>query len=194
MKDGDVDYSGYCLSELREIESYIDGQKNPKNFSNLQIAIAKLSCDDPIGESPNVKPDEDAFIWLFPRRVETSDHIRKALNTGAIACAIVAVVTVAAVSYSVFMEPILGLDEWSYIDAVLFAICGYGIFRGSRIAGFFALGIFVAARYFMFVDEGKFGGALSIFILAMMITGIRGAFAHHRRIRGSDSPAVVEPD
>lgn len=39
-KDGEIDYSGIRLSELRDIEAYIDAQSNPKNYANLQRAIA----------------------------------------------------------------------------------------------------------------------------------------------------------
>lgn len=39
-KDGGIDYSRYNLSELRDIEAHIDSESNPKNFANLQAAIA----------------------------------------------------------------------------------------------------------------------------------------------------------
>jgi len=39
-KDGEIDYSEYSLSELRDVEAHIDAQSNPKNYANLQSAIA----------------------------------------------------------------------------------------------------------------------------------------------------------
>ena len=41
-KDGEIDYSGHSLSELRDVEAHIDGQNNPKNYANLQRAIDSL--------------------------------------------------------------------------------------------------------------------------------------------------------
>ena len=38
-KDGEIDYSGYSLSELRDIEAHIDANNYPANYSNLKIAI-----------------------------------------------------------------------------------------------------------------------------------------------------------
>ncbi len=40
VKDGEIDYSQYSLSELRDVEAHIDARNNPKNFANLQRAIA----------------------------------------------------------------------------------------------------------------------------------------------------------
>ena len=41
-KDGEIDYSGYSLSELLDVEALIDAQNNPKNYANLQRAIGSL--------------------------------------------------------------------------------------------------------------------------------------------------------
>jgi hypothetical protein len=41
-KDGEIDYTGYSLSELRDVEAHIDSHNNPKNFANLMQAIDNL--------------------------------------------------------------------------------------------------------------------------------------------------------
>lgn len=41
-KDGEIDYSGNSLSELRDVEAHIDAHNNPKNYSNLQRAIREM--------------------------------------------------------------------------------------------------------------------------------------------------------
>jgi len=38
-KDGEIDYSEYSLSELRDVEAHINVQNNPRNYANLQRAI-----------------------------------------------------------------------------------------------------------------------------------------------------------
>jgi hypothetical protein len=43
MKDGDVDYSGYSIAELREALSGIDKAKYPKNYQRLKgVCLEKL--------------------------------------------------------------------------------------------------------------------------------------------------------
>ena len=42
VEDGEIDYSGYGLSELRDVEAQIDPHNNPKNFANLMQAIDNL--------------------------------------------------------------------------------------------------------------------------------------------------------
>ena len=40
-KDGEIDYSGCSLSELRDVEAHIDAQNNPKNYANLLDALER---------------------------------------------------------------------------------------------------------------------------------------------------------
>jgi hypothetical protein len=185
-KDGEIDYSKYSFQDLLGVEAVINERKYPKSYANLQREIANRKKSAPPADNSDRKlsvedSQEDKFNWFFPDKIETPDQIKTTLKTGAFACAIVAVTTIFAASYSIYREPILDLDAWSYVDAVLFAILGYGIFRGSRVAAIIALVIFVWSRYVMYVDEGKFGGVLSILVLAMFITGVRGAFAYNKR-------------
>lgn len=59
-KDGEIDYSKYGLSELREIEAHIDAQSNPKNYANLQRAIS--NCPRP--EQPTTEArSKYASFW-----------------------------------------------------------------------------------------------------------------------------------
>lgn len=49
--DGEIDYSAYSLSELRDVEANIDARNNPKNYANLQRAIAEYKrIERPIAE------------------------------------------------------------------------------------------------------------------------------------------------
>ena len=63
--DGEIDYSKYVLAELLEAKRSINARQFPKNFANLEAAIAKLQ--------PN--PDEADFdsghpCYGFYRRME----------------------------------------------------------------------------------------------------------------------------
>jgi len=51
-KDGEIDYSECSLAELRDVEAHINRQSNPKNFTNLQRAIAsRLESQRPTTET-----------------------------------------------------------------------------------------------------------------------------------------------
>ncbi len=51
-KDGEVDYSECSLAELRDVEAQINRQSYPKNFANLQRAIAnRLESQQPTTET-----------------------------------------------------------------------------------------------------------------------------------------------
>lgn len=51
-KDGEIDYSECSLAELRDVEAHIDSQNYPKNFANLQRAIAiSIPCKQPTAET-----------------------------------------------------------------------------------------------------------------------------------------------
>ena len=60
--DGEIDYSKYGTSELVEARATIDSTKYPKNFANLEAAIARLQRD--IGESDvGNAAEEEPSIW-----------------------------------------------------------------------------------------------------------------------------------
>ena len=58
-KDGEIDYSRYSLSELRDVEAHIDAQRNPKNYANLQTAIA--NCPKPERRESEVRSKYASF-------------------------------------------------------------------------------------------------------------------------------------
>lgn len=180
MKDGDIDYSKYSLAELREAEASIDSQNYPKNHSNLIDALSRLSANEEKSDPPPDESEAEKFNWFFPDSIETPNQIRKSLYVGTAACGLIAIVTTLLTSYAVFGEQVLGLDASAFGDAALFAIFAYGVFRGSRVAAILAVIIFTMNRYFMYVDEGRFPGVLTFLLLLMLVTGVRGAFAHNK--------------
>ena len=51
-KDGEIDYSECSLADLRDVEAHIDPQQNPRNYANLQRAIANSTeTQDPTAET-----------------------------------------------------------------------------------------------------------------------------------------------
>jgi hypothetical protein len=61
-------------------------------------------------------------------------------------------------------------------DAIVYALCGLGVWRKWRIAALLAFLLFVANVIFS-ISRGGGVGVLSIFIFAGLINGVRGTFA-----------------
>lgn len=67
MKDGDIDYSGYSTSELKEALMCIDNLKYPENYKNLKKTYSTI---------PNVEPST-TLEEKFNKRVRTSNSRSK---------------------------------------------------------------------------------------------------------------------
>lgn len=66
MKDGQIDYSGYCRIELMQAASSIDKERYPLNFANLQSALAAappMSTASISAEPVTLYP----YVGLWPR-------------------------------------------------------------------------------------------------------------------------------
>ena len=99
----------------------------------------------------------------------------------------IAVVTGLAASFRV-----LGVDRTALLDAGLFALVAFGIFRVSRFAATFGLVLFVVERIVMLAMGQSAGGILGIFLLLAFSNSVRGAFAYHRLRKQVDVAAVFE--
>ncbi len=186
-KDGEIDYSANSLSELRDIEAHIDTRIYPKNYENLQRAIDRLRSQQPSENSAKPSPSRNApkRNRLWPD-VSTPDGVRTALRSGTIACTIICLATVALTIYALKVESILGIDAWAFGDSAVYALCAYGIHRGSRIAAIVGLAIHVLNRVLMYVEEGVTGGVVTLLLILMLLNGVRGAFAYQAKFRKAD--------
>lgn len=86
----------------------------------------------------------------------------------------------------------LGIDLWSLIDVVVFAVLGFGVFKCSRVAAVLLLSVYGLERAIALIaamGSGVRPGGLvfTVFVIAALIGGVRGAFSL-ARIRAEQQP------
>ena len=90
------------------------------------------------------------------------------------------------------------VSPWSVIDAALFAVIGFFISRGSRIAASLGLALYVLEAVDRLLSGGGSSGGASVAVLIFMlfwINGVRGTFAlgRLRHQPGNTAPIVERP-
>ena len=117
--------------------------------------------------------------WAWPT-IENRASAVSAAKSGMWAAIIVAAVTalIATVALS-YGKAIGGIDAWAYVDAAIFAIIAFGIWRMSRAAAVIGLLLFIAERVDMYVSAHSFS-VLSLLLLLMFVNGVRGTFGYRR--------------
>lgn len=84
MHDGDIDYSGYGLSELEEALAGIDRQRYPKNFANLcskYQRLKELNSPPRIFEAKN-DFEEAKFAWDGAKLDENKPYVPNEIPLG----------------------------------------------------------------------------------------------------------------
>ena len=128
--------------------------------------------------------------------VSYREGARKAAREGAGAAIFVAAITGLFSVLAIFGVQILpGFSATGLVDAGLFAIVAWRVYRFSRAWAVVGLVLFVAERTFAFFTQGISASAgliVGIFILLGFIHGVRGTFAYHKLTsepsRSMDSP------
>ena len=116
-----------------------------------------------------------------------------------IAAAIVATVTTVLAFSSMRGSEVaktLGVGASAVVDALLFIMVGFGIWRYSRVAAVSGLLLFIAERLFLWATARHRPGGLAVLLLLGFVNGVRGTFAYHRftttssdQLHGSVSPS-----
>jgi len=120
--------------------------------------------------------------WYWPKLTGLKEA-EQAAHQGAGVCFVIAVFTAIVAGMSLWLRrPVMGIDAWAFLDAIIFAIAGWRVWRLSRIWAVLALVIFVGETiYAVEATSGPIppGGAFirMVFIL-VLINGVRGTFAY----------------
>ena len=123
---------------------------------------------------------KENFFWPD---VSTLGSAKKAAGYGVGAAGIIAVLTAAFATWALMSQStVVGfIDAWAYVDAVLFTLVAFGIYKESRFSAVFGLLIFLVEKSYQIHITGKFDGAvMAVFIIVFFISSIRGTFALHR--------------
>lgn len=122
----------------------------------------------------------DNFFWPDVSSLESA---KKAVGYGVGAAGLVAVLTAAFATWALVSQStvVSFIDAWAYVDAVLFTLIAFGIYKESRFAAVFGLLVFIAEKLYQIHVTEKFDGAVMAgFITVFFISSVRGTFALHR--------------
>lgn len=120
--------------------------------------------------------------WYWPTIVDLPGAIA-ASNKGVWAAGIVAVLTFMVATVSLFLDQdAIGINPWSYVDAVVFGLIAWGIHRRSRICAVAGLVLFAVEKIIQLATFGLgiLGMGVAGFFLVLFVIGVKGTFAYHR--------------
>jgi len=104
----------------------------------------------------------------------------KAAHEGAGVCFLIAGGTAIIAGMSVWLDkPVLGMDAWALVDAGIFAIAGWRIWRLSRIWSVLALAMFILESVYAFaVHPLPAVFVMRVTLTLVLISSVRGTFAY----------------
>jgi len=132
-----------------------------------------------------------AWYWPTIEDDSSAEHATKAAVgvSGFIAC----VTALVAVLSIVYHKPIIGLDGWGLVDAVIFAVIAWRISKVSRAWAIVGLLMYLLeVGYKLATNPSGALGILTIIFILAYISAIRGAFAYHR-YRKAENQASTPP-
>ena len=134
--------------------------------------------------------------WYWPKLTDLKES-EKAAHQGAVVCFLVAGGTAIVAGMSVWLDkPVLGMDAWAFVDAGIFAIAGWRIWRLSRIWAVLALAIFIIETVYAVESSPAIpaAGAYVRVVLALALIGsVRGTFAY-QSFKKKESAASLAAD
>jgi hypothetical protein len=140
--------------------------------------------------------DSDSVKWYWPELTDLKES-EKAAHEGAGVCFLVAGGTAIIAAMSVSLDkPVLGMDAWAFVDAGIFAIAGWRIWRLSRIWAVLALAMFILESVYAFaVHPLPAVFLIRVTLTLVLLSSVRGTFAYHRfRSKESLASFSATPD
>jgi hypothetical protein len=118
--------------------------------------------------------------WVWPDIVDEASA-KKAAKYGFESCMCIAALNLIVGILCLLGVKIGNFDAWIIVDAGLFAIIGWRIYKLSRTGAVLGLILFVLEIYYK-AASGERGaiGVITIILLLGFFSGVRGTFAFHR--------------
>jgi hypothetical protein len=131
-------------------------------------------------------------ILTFPTIVTLSDAQSTGRHGTWAACFIAGIMSLVALASILGRLPEdFPRDGWALIDAAIFGLIAWGIYRMSRVAAIAGLILYIIERIAMHVMLGR-SYITAIFVTVMFlfafINAVRGTFAYHRMQNAEKSP------
>ncbi len=111
--------------------------------------------------------------------VSTREQARAATKGGIAVCTIIVVLTGALALYSLSGKSLLGITPLSFIDVVLFAAIGFGIWKMSRFAAVAGLVLYLIEQGYQIATVGFRSPIVPLIFILYFVHAIRGTFAYH---------------
>ena len=124
--------------------------------------------------------------WIWPCITDTISA-GNAAKQGFWACTYCAGATLLFVVLSVFGISLFGFDKWALLDALLFIVIGWGIYKMNRFAAIAGLALYIIERAVMWSEYGPKNPVMAIIITLMFTNSLRGIFAYHRYTKEQSS-------
>ena len=125
--------------------------------------------------------------WYW-NEIEDKDSARYATTTAVwISYWIAAGNGLIAVLSLVYHKPVVGLNGWSLLDAVVFWVVGWGIAHLSRVWAVVGFSLYLLEITGRMADQERVGfhgiGILAILFLIVYLNALRGTFAYHKYVK-----------
>ena len=117
------------------------------------------------------------MFWADVSTLEDAEGIAKGYSAIPI---MISSLTILVILYGYFFKPILGITLWALIDAAIFALIAFGMFRINRVVYVLGLVFYIWSQVDMLTTQGAGFGVLAVFFIIMWFNGIRGAFKYHK--------------
>lgn len=137
--------------------------------------------------TPSASKNPMSGFWPAVNTLEAAKNTAK---QGAVSAAIVAVITGIMAILSLF-----GVDTvsiWALVDAGLFALIAFGIYKMSRIAAILGLLLYLWGQIGVITSTGNTNVILFILFVLYFIHGIRGTFAYHNLKKQQPEPVIEQ--
>jgi hypothetical protein len=127
--------------------------------------------------------------WYWPP-VDTVEAARNTAKQGAIAAAIVSGITALFAILSLVGVEIVSL--WALVDAGLFALIAFGIYKMSRLAAVIGIALYLWGQLNQILATGNSNYILIILFTLYFIHAIRGTFAYHKLKKQQPEPVIEQ--
>jgi hypothetical protein len=157
--DGNIDYSGCSLAELREVESSIDQRRFPKNYENLRSVIEQRLVEEP-PVSPEPTEESPSNDWATTEGPDNYRSLPKKDLVRSVAVFVVAVLAQSVLIPTALAEYDVPVGRWVRLI--------YYTNAGILVAHFFALKY---RRLYYFNEVTELMGASFGTIILLEIVG-----------------------
>ncbi len=121
---------------------------------------------------------------FFLPTIDDVESAKKAARQGGWYAMVIGIVTATITTFAVTgVTNLFGLDAYSYVDAVIFLLLAFFIFRMSRTAAIIALGLYVGEQVLQLLDTGGKSGGAGIVLGFFFVNSVRGTLAYHRFVK-----------